>query len=102
MKKNSILKYLTTLYTNSHLKKKLLIHVEVCNVKNTEQDSFSSMLFFFDNFTIFLKEENSSLEIEALQKALRNLQLQKILDSIKNEELIDTQWVLIEELKKEI
>ena len=58
------------------LKDKFLIYTEVCNVKNIQQATFSSIQYFLDKFAIFLKEKNNSSEIEAFQTAFTNLQLQ--------------------------
>ena len=58
------------------LKDEFLIYTEVCNVKNIEQATFSSIQYFLDIFPIFLKEKNIISEIEAFQTAFTNLQLQ--------------------------
>ena len=76
-------------------KDEVLIHGTVCNFNNIENCSFSSIEYFLDKFSAFLKGDDLNDQVEKLQTAFCNLQITEVPEKVKNEERINSQWALL-------
>ncbi len=56
-------------------KDEVLMHAEVCNFKNIENSSFSSVKYFLNKFPVFLKSKNVHEETDILQSEFAKLQV---------------------------